>query len=115
MIVQESFDSTSADVKESNILVHFKYSVHKFPKRVLTSTYEEFYKEILSILQSKMDGYKPHNLQYRCGSEWYDLNQDTGFDGLCLMNEKQIWIQAVPVIIESGNYLLTLFIHILLL
>ena len=105
-VVQESLDSTSASEKQSDIIiVHFNYGVHKFPKRISASTYEEFYRAILSIFQSKMDGYKPHNLQYRCGSEWYDLDQDTSFDDLG-MDENQIWIQAVPMSAdsESGNY-----------
>ena len=100
-VVQESLASTNISAEKSSILVHFKYGEHKFPKRVTTNTYIEFYREVSSILQRKMDGYKPHNMQYQCGSEWYDLNQDADFDDLCL-NKDQVWIQAVPIFTESG-------------
>ena len=71
-------------LKPMNILVHFEYSEQKFPLRIKANDFGQFYDKVVLALKSKVPDCKSHHMQFQCGSKWYDFNQDTGFDCLCL-------------------------------
>jgi len=104
--VQGSSYAVLTNLKQSTILVHFEYSEHTFPKRITAETFREFYNEVFFALQNKMLNYKPCNIQFMCGSKWYDFNQDVGFDGLCLDDSSELLIQATPTPIKLGNFIM---------
>ena len=57
----------------------------------------------MSSLENKKPGFHPCNVQFQCGTVWYDLEKDTDFDSLCLDHDKpQMFIQATPIPIKSG-------------
>jgi len=59
--------------------------------------FNNFYNKVLSTLANKIVGYKPCNLQFQCGTKWYNLNEDTEFDSLGLDDGNfEISIQAIP-------------------
>ena len=81
---QSSIEKSSACLKPLNILVHFECSEQNFPSRIKADDFGQFYDKVVSALKSKVPDCKSHRMQFQCGSKWYDFNQDTGFDCLCL-------------------------------
>lgn len=92
--------------KPINVLVHFQCGETKFPKRIKTNNFDQFYDKVVSTINSKVPGFKSHCMQFKCGKEWYNFNQSTGFDALCLDEDDpdpEITIQATTVSSETKH------------
>ena len=99
-----SSSSTTAPVASVKAVVHFDYGDKPFPKRISIEMMSKFYKEVLSLFQNKKPAYRPGNLQIQCGSCWYDFNEETEFDDLCLNDDNpELFIKAVPIPKDPGN------------
>ena len=81
-----------------SVLVHFKYGASEFARKIKIVEFIGFYKNILSILENKIPGHIPQDLQFLCGKKWYTLNEDTDLDSLCLDDkDAEMSIQATPI------------------
>ena len=89
----------SACSKPLNIRVHFECGENiEFAKKVKAKTFETFYDEIISTIGNKIPDFKSRSIQFQCGKKWNGLNQNTGFDALCLDEENpEITIQAIKI------------------
>ena len=103
--VSQSEEQLSIETSTSlSILVHFECSEFKFPKRIKSSNFDEFYDKVVSTIDSKAPGIKPHCMQFQCGKKWYSFNQSTGFDALCLdEDDPEITIQVTPILSEPQH------------
>ena len=78
-----------------NIRVHLVYDELEFPTKIKASEFSEFYTKVFSALLNKKSGSKPCNLQYQFGAKWYDFNENTQFDDLCMDDDNpEITIKA---------------------
>ena len=95
---QSSFER-SACSKPLNILVHFECGENiEFAKKIRAKTFKKFYDEIISTIGNKIPDFKSRSIQFQCGKKWYGLNQNTGFDALCLdEDDPEITIQAIKI------------------
>ena len=85
------------------IKVHLIYDELEFPKRVQAGDFTEFYTKVFSALLNKKPGSKPCHLQYQFGAKWYDFNEDTGFDDMCIDEDNpEISIKAISSIVDSA-------------
>ena len=102
---REAFGSTATTTGGLKVVVHFDYGGQKFPNKISIGIMSKFYKEVMSTLEKRIPGYKPHHLQFQCMDVWYDFTENTKFQDLCLEDEKpQLFVKAIPMPKESGNY-----------
>ena len=86
-----------------NIKVHLIYDELEFPKRIQAGDFSEFYTKVSSALLNKKSGSKPCHLQYQFGAKWYDFNEDTEFDDLCMDEDNpEIIIKATSSPVDSA-------------
>lgn len=72
--------------------------------RITANSFDQFYDKVVSAIKSKVPEPKPHCMQFQCGSKWYDFNQDTGFDLLCLSEDNpEISIQVTSILSEPQH------------
>ena len=100
--------------KEGNIFsngikVYFTYDGNEFPRIIKASDFKEFYTRVFSALLSKKSGSKPCNLQYQFGVKWYDLNENTEFEDLCITKDNpELFIKARSSLMDSSLLGLTI-------
>ena len=86
-----------------NIKVHLIYDELEFPKKIQAGDFTEFYTKVFSALSNKKSNTKPCHLQYQFGAKWYDFNEDTGFDDMCMDEDNpEIFIKATSSPVESA-------------
>ena len=102
---QSPIEGSSTCSKPMNVLVHFEpgeAEFSKFPNKIKTNTFDQFYDKVVSTIDSKVPGFKSHCMQSKCGKKWYSFNQGTGFDALCLdEDDPEITIQATTMSSEA--------------
>lgn len=87
-----------------NIKVHLIYDELEFPKKIQAGDFSEFYTKVFSTLLNKKSGSKPCHLQYQFGAKWYDFNEDTEFDDLCMDEDNpEICIKATSSPVDSAS------------
>ena len=87
-----------------NIKVHLIYNELEFPKRIQGCDFNEFYTKVLSVLSNKKPGSKPCHLQYQFGAKWYDFNEGTSFDDMCMDEEDpEVTIKATSIPVNSAS------------
>ena len=85
------------------IKVHLIYDELEFPKKLQAGDFSEFYTKVFSVLLNKKSGSKPCHLQYQFGAKWYDFNEDTKFDDLCMDEDNpEIIIKATSSPVDSS-------------
>jgi len=118
---KDTFETSSLSANEKgdlfnkrtklSIKVHLKYDDLEFPKKIQVGDFSEFYASVFSALSNKKPGFKPcHPLQFQFGTKWYDFNEDTTFDDLCMDEDNpEISIKATSTPMDSallGIYIL---------
>ena len=87
-----------------NIKVHLIYDEFEFPKKIQAGDFSKFYTKVFSTLLNKKSGSKPCHLQYQFGAKWYDFNEDTEFDDLCMDEDNpEICIKATSSPVDSAS------------
>ena len=87
-----------------NIKVHLIYDELEFPKKIQACDFNEFYTKVFSVLSNKKSGYKPRHLQYQFGAKWYDFNESTDFDDMCMDEENpEVTIKATSMPVDSAS------------
>ena len=95
---QSPTERSSACSKPMNVLVHFECGETEFPMKIKTNDFNQFYDKVVSTIDSKVPSFKSHCRQFKCGKKWYNFNQSTGFDALCLdEDDPEIMIQLIPI------------------
>ena len=103
---KSSIEESSACSKPMNVLVHFECDKTEFAKRIKTNTFDQFYDKVVSTIDSKVPDFKSHCMQFKCGKKWYNFNQSTGFDALCLdEDDPEITIQTSLSVSSEAKHL----------
>ena len=101
---QSSADKPCIPLNQMTILVHLECGEYKVPMKVKTNNFDQFYDKVASRFNSKVPGFKSHSMEFQCDKKWYQFNQSTGFDALCLdEDDPEITIKATVMTSESKH------------
>ena len=91
------------DIFINGINIYFTYDDKKFPRSIQANDFKEFYTKVFSTLLNRKSGFKPCNLQYQFGTQWYDLNENTEFEDLCITEDNpELFIKAKSSPMDSS-------------